>query len=344
MLKYFKGSFLITIIGLILAYFWGEKHHPGSGFLSLFIVIFLSVLEVTLSFDNAVINAIKLEKMTEKWRHRFLTWGIAIAVFGMRFLFPVTVVAAFSGLSLVAVTKLALYDVDKYAHYLHLVHAPLVTFGGAFLLMLFLSYFFNPEKTTHWLTHIERPLLHFNQIKSIEVVISSLIIFVIQAHVVIEQKLPVILAGFAGIVLFLIIDSLSNLLETIAEKKANLAGEAVKLGFIGFIYLELIDASFSLDGVLGAFAISKDIIIITIGLAIGAMFVRSLTIYMVDKKTLQKYLYLEHGAHWAIGFLALIMFYSTVREVPEVVTGMVGLVIVGASFLSSILHNKKNSN
>ena len=343
-LKYFKGSFFVTIVGLIFAYWWGEKTQPGSGLLDLFIVTFLSILEVTLSFDNAVINAIKLEKMTEKWKHRFLTWGIAIAVFGMRFLFPVVVVAAFSGLSLIAVTKLALYDVDKYSHYLHLVHAPLVAFGGAFLLMLFLSYFFNPDKTTHWITGIEKPLVCCSEIKSIEVIISLAIIGILQTHLPVDVRLPVIMAGFSGIILFLIIDSTSNLLETIAEKKANLAGETVKLGFIGFLYLELIDASFSLDGVLGAFAISKDIIIITIGLAIGAMFVRSLTIYMVDKKTLKQYLFLEHGAHWAIGFLALIMFYSTIQEVPEVVTGMVGLVIVGASFISSLLHNKNNKN
>ncbi len=342
LIKYFKGSFFVTIIGFIIAFFWGQQLHHQNGFLTVFIVFFLSILEVTLSFDNAVINAIKLEKMTEKWRHRFITWGIAIAVFGMRFLFPVIVVSAFSGLSLIGVTKLAIYDVDKYAYYLHLVHAPLVTFGGAFLLMLFLFYFFNPDKTTHWLTGIEKPLSCCNKIKSIEVIICLLTISILQAHIPSEARLTVILAGFTGIILFLVIDSVSNLLETIAEEKANLAGETAKLGFIGFLYLELIDASFSLDGVLGAFAISKDIIIITIGLAIGAMFVRSLTILMVEKRTLKQYLYLEHGAHWAIGFLAIIMFISTIHEVPEVVTGMVGLVIVGASFISSIVHNKKN--
>ncbi len=343
MLKYFKGSFIVTILGLVCAYIWGAKVHHANGLLTLFIVIFLAILEVTLSFDNAVINAIKLEKMTEKWKHRFLTWGIAIAVFGMRFVFPVLVVSVFSGLSLVAVTKLAIYDVDKYAHYLHLVHAPLVSFGGAFLMMLFLNYFFNPDKTTHWITGIEKPLLCCSEIKSIEVIICLSIVGILQAHLPVETRLPVVLSGLTGIILYLVIDSLSNLLEKIAEKRANLAGETAKLGFVGFLYLELIDASFSLDGVLGAFAISKDIIIITIGLAIGAMFVRSLTIFMVDKKTLKQYLFLEHGAHWAIGFLALIMFYSTIKEVPEVVTGMVGLIIVGAAFISSILHNKKKN-
>ena len=341
MLKYFRGSFIITILGLFIGYLWAEHSHPGSGFLALFIVVFLSILEVTLSFDNAVINAMKLEKMENKWRHRFLTWGIAIAVFGMRFLFPIIVVAAFSGLTVMGVTKLALYDVDKYAHYLHLVHAPLVTFGGAFLMMIFLSYFFNNEKECHWISCIEKPLQKMNCVKYIDVVISMIALMILQNFIPEEQKVAVLMAGFTGIVLYLVIDSISNLLENIAEKKAALMGGTAKLGFIGFLYLELIDASFSLDGVLGAFAISKDIIIISIGLAIGAMFVRSLTIFMVDMKTLKQYLYLEHGAHWAIGFLAIVMFVSTRMEIPEVITGGAGLVIVGAAFITSIMHNKK---
>lgn len=341
MFKYFKGSFLVTIVGVILAYLWGEHSHPGSGFLCLFIVAFLSILEVTLSFDNAVINAMKLEKMNDTWRHRFLTWGIAIAVFGMRFLFPILVVAAFSGLTIIGVTKLALYDVDKYAHYLHIVHAPLVTFGGAFLLMIFLAYFLHEEKECHWISCVEKQLQKLTCVKYVDVVFALLALMILQNFIPEEQKIAVILAGFTGIILYLVVDSISNLLEQIAEKRAAVMGEAAKLGFIGFLYLELIDASFSLDGVLGAFAISKDIIIITIGLAIGAMFVRSLTIFMVDMKTLKQYLYLEHGAHWAIGFLAIIMFISTRVEIPEVVTGGTGLVIVGAAFISSIIHNKK---
>lgn len=341
MFKYFKGSFIITLIGFIVAYFWGEHSHPGSGFMALFVVSFLSILEVTLSFDNAVINAMKLEKMTDKWRHRFVTWGILIAVFGMRLLFPILVVAAFSGLSIAGVAKLALYDVDKYAHYLHIVHAPLVTFGGSFLLMIFLAYFLHEEKECNWIVCIEKPLLKLTNVKYIDVIFALLALMVLQHFIPQEQKVPVIMAGFTGIILYLVVDSISNLLEDIAERKSALMGETAKLGFIGFLYLELIDASFSLDGVLGAFAISKDIIIICIGLAIGAMFVRSLTIYMVDMKTLKQYLYLEHGAHWAIGFLAIIMFISTRMEIPEVITGGTGLIIVGAAFISSIIHNKK---
>lgn len=342
MLKYFKGSFFVTIAGLLLAYFWGEHCHPGTGFLALFIVSVLAILEVTLSFDNAVINAVKLEKMSEKWRHCFLTWGILIAVFGMRLLFPVLVVSAFAGLSVVEVSKLALNDVDKYSYWLHVVHAPLITFGASFLLMIFLSFFFNEEKEVHWIPYIEKLLQKLHCVKYADVVVALIALVVLQHYTLPEQKIPVIMSGITGIITYLIVDSISNLLENIAEKKTAATGNVAKLGFIGFLYLELIDASFSLDGVLGAFAISKDIIIICIGLAIGAMFVRSLTIYMVDKKTLKQFLYLEHGAHWAIGFLAIIMFLSSRIEIPETVTGGVGLVIVGAAFISSLVHNRKN--
>ena len=160
MLEYFFGSYLIAITGVIGAYIWGEHINPGSGFAAIFIVLVLAVLETSLSFDNAVVNAMKLEKMSPVWRHRFITWGILIAVFGMRFLFPVLVVSIFAHLDMATVTKIALSDSEKYAGYLQATHAPIVTFGGMFLIMLFLNYFFNHKKTVHWLKYIEMPQPH----------------------------------------------------------------------------------------------------------------------------------------------------------------------------------------
>lgn len=339
MLKYFKGSFIVTVIGLISAYLWGHYMH-GNALSALFIVIFLSVLEVTLSFDNAVINAAKLEKMNDKWRHRFITWGILIAVFGMRLLFPILVVSAFAKLSVIEVSRLAFYDIEQYALHLKSVHAALVTFGGAFLGMIFFSYFFCPDKECHWLKCFELPMQKLSCVKYFDVICVMISLMVLQHFIPEHQKIAVILSGFTGIIIYLLVDSISRLLEKIEQRKAEKLGTAAKLGFIGFLYLELIDASFSLDGVLGAFAISRDIVIICIGLAVGAMFVRSLTIYMAEKNTLQKFIYLEHGAHWAIGFLALIMFISAVKEVSEIITGSIGLLFVGSAFIASLIHNK----
>lgn len=343
MLEYFLGSYIVTIAGLIGAYFWGEHVHHGTGLACVFIAVVLGILEVSLSFDNAVVNAMKLEKMSHKWRHRFLTWGILIAVFGMRFLFPILVVSIFAKLGMLEVAKIALTNADKYAYYLHQTHAPIVTFGGMFLIMLFLNYFFNHEKDVHWIRAIEAPLSHLDHIKGIEIVISLLMLLATQNFVPSEQKLHVMIAGLSGIITYLAIDGFTHYLEKHEEMRmAKCTAQAVGCtGLISFIYLELIDASFSLDGVLGAFALSKDIIIISIGLAIGAMFVRSLTIMLVEKKTLKQFLYLEHGAHWAIGALACLMLVSTVKEVPEVVTGGIGLGFIVFAFISSIMHNKK---
>ena len=343
MLKYFKESIILTLVGFICAYFWAEHVSAGSGFSSLFIVLVLCALEVSLSFDNAVVNAMKLEHMSDKWRHRFLTWGIMIAVFGMRFLFPVLIVAIFANLPMIEVTKMALNDADKYTHYLHLTHAPIVAFGGSFLMMLFLHYFLNHEKEIHWIKWIEEKLSNIAHLEGIETIITLIILYVTQTHVAIESRLSVVLSGISGIILYLLIDGISKLLEkNEAKRTANMVGDAVRTGgLVSFLYLELIDASFSLDGVLGAFALSKDVVIISIGLAIGAIFVRSLTIMLVEKNTLKQFLYLEHGAHWAIGALASIMFVTTFKEVPEVVTGLIGLVFIITALISSILYNRK---
>ena len=346
MLKYFLGSYIVTAAGLIGAYLWGNHVHPGSGLQCVFIALVLGVLEVSLSFDNAVVNAMKLEKMSEVWRHRFITWGIAIAVFGMRFLFPILVVAIFAKLSMLEVFKVATTNADKYAGYLHQTHAPIVTFGGMFLIMLFFNYFFDHKKDVHWIRHIEQPLSTLDHMRGIEIVLSLILLILTQNFIPDEQKVHVLIAGLSGIITYLVIDGFTHFLEKHEEMRAaSSAGKAIGCtGLISFIYLELIDASFSLDGVLGAFALSKDIIIITIGLSIGAMFVRSLTILLVEKKTLAQFRYLEHGAHWAIGALACLMLVSTVREVPEVITGLIGLGFIVAAFISSVAHNKKMSN
>ena len=343
MLKYFFSSYLVTILGLVAAFLWGEHVHVGTGLTCVFIASVLAILEISLSFDNAVVNAMKLENMSEKWRHRFITWGILIAVFGMRFVFPLAVVAIFAKLNILTVLNMALNDVNQYAHYLELTHAPIVTFGGAFLLMLFLDYFTEDEKDIHWICFIEEKLQKLSKIKGVCTLTTLAILGLLMLKIDPSVQVSVFKSGLAGIITYLAIDGLAEWLEKRQEEKAKLCADTVKCsGLVGFLYLELIDASFSLDGVLGAFALSKDILIITIGLFIGAMFVRSLTIMLVEKKTLKQFCYLEHGAHWAIGVLAILMFVSTFHHVPEVVTGLLGLIFIVSAFVCSLIHNRKN--
>lgn len=344
MLKYFTGSYIVGIAGITAAYLWGEHVLAGSGLTCTFIALVLAILEISLSFDNAVVNAMKLEKMSEKWRHRFITWGILIAVFGMRFLFPLAVVAIFAKLNILSVLDMALHDVNSYAHYLELTHAPIVTFGGAFLLMLFMDYFTEAKKNIHWINFLEERLQRLSKYQGVCTLVTLATLSLLMLKIQPEIRASVFLSGISGIITYLCIDGLAEWLERRQEARAKVCSDAVKCsGLIGFLYLELIDASFSLDGVLGAFALSQDIIIISIGLFIGAMFVRSLTIMLVEKKTLKQFLYLEHGAHWAIGTLAILMFISTFHEIPEVVTGLLGLVFILSALTSSILHNRKQN-
>ena len=345
MIRYFLGSYIVTVFGLICAYLWGEHVHNGTGLTCIFIALVLAVLEISLSFDNAVVNAMKLEGMSEKWRHRFITWGILIAVFGMRFLFPLLVVAIFAKLSILKVLDMALNDVHSYAHYLELTHAPIVAFGGSFLLMLFMDYFTEEKKSVFWIKGLEHALQKLSKVKGICTITTLIALGLLMFEIAPDARQSVMSSGIAGIIIYLVIDGLAEWLEKRQEERAKLCADTVKCsGLVGFLYLELIDASFSLDGVLGAFALSKDILIITIGLFIGAMFVRSLTIMLVEKKTLDQYLYLEHGAHWAIGVLAALMYVSTFHQVPEVVTGLLGLAFIVAAFISSLIHNRRIKN
>ena len=221
MLKYFFSSYLVTILGLIAAYFWGEHAHPGTGLTCVFIASVLAILEISLSFDNAVVNAMKLENMSEKWRHRFITWGILIAVFGMRFVFPIAVVAIFAKLNMLTVVDMAFNNVDQYAHYLEQTHAPIVTFGGAFLLMLFLDYFTNKNKDVHWLKAIETRIQKLSNFRGICTLTTLLVLALLINKIPAEIQNEVLLSGLSGIITYLLIDGLAEWLEKKQEEWAS---------------------------------------------------------------------------------------------------------------------------
>ncbi len=331
-MQYFRLSFFITFVGLVGAYFWG-------GIMGAFIALILAVLEVSLSFDNAVVNASILKRMDDKWQGYFLTWGILIAVFGMRLLFPILIVSVATGIDLLGVTTMALHDPATYAEHLNASHVQIAAFGGMFLLMVFLSFIFNEQKELHWLGYLERKLSDFGKLESIEIILALGVLMVGQHWLPEAIRFNALIAGMSGVILFVIVDSLAALFED--EEEGEEVTTAIKKGSVmSFLYLEVLDASFSFDGVIGAFAITQDVVIIMLGLAIGAMFVRSLTVYLVRKGTLDEYVFLEHGAHYAIGTLATIMLLSMMYHISEVVTGLVGAVLIALSIISSIRYKK----
>ena len=320
-MKYFYFSFVTALIGLILAFFIGKLE-------AVYLTFILAILEVSLSFDNAVVNAKILKNMDKIWQKRFLTWGIIIAVFGMRFIFPILIVALAANIGIIETIEIALNEPHKYHEILLHTENLIYAFGGGFLWMVFSDFLFE-EKEVRWIKPLEKTAEKFGKVNNISLIIAMIIGILVVYEI---KSYQVAIAYFLGILSY-------SLLKGVNEA---LSSEGVKNGLMGLLYLEVLDASFSFDGVIGAFAITSNILIIMLGLGIGAMFVRSLTIWMVEKGVLNEYKYLEHGAHYAIGVLAVIMLLKIFIEVGEVITGTLGLLLLTVAFIHSKLEVKQS--
>lgn len=324
-----------TTVSVALIIFAGIE----TGIKGLFLVLALAALEVSLSFDNAVVNARILKRMSPGWQQAFLTVGILIAVFGVRLFLPIILVSIAIGQSFGVVVDLALNNPTEYGHQLENAHPMIASFGGVFLLMIFLEYFFE-RREIHWIGPVERILQKIGQLRNIGPIIAvSAIIF--GSRIVDEKdQQTVLISGLTGLLIFMIIHSLDHLLKSkgIEEnlQKSSVAHSTFKAGLLGFIYLEVIDASFSLDGVIGAFAITNQILLIAVGLGIGALYVRTITIHMLRRGVLDEYRFIEQGAHYAVGVLGVIMIVSLQYKVPEVITGLAGLTIIGIAVYHSV--------
>jgi len=341
-LKFFRGSIFFTVICLILGawYGWETTGTIGGTAQMLWIIAVLSILEVSLSFDNAVVNATVLKEMDEVWQRRFLTWGIAFAVFGMRVVFPLAIVAIAAHIGPIDAINLSLNDPLEYQRIVSSAHVGIAGFGGAFLAMVGLKFFFNAEKEVHWIAVIERFLARVSAVKAIEIGLLLLVLWGISSMLEPEEALTFVIAGILGIVTFISVEAINTYLE-IRDEKRKLAGAAVRSGLGGFLYLNVLDASFSFDGVIGAFALSNNMVVIALGLSIGAFFVRSMTIMLVKKGTLAEYEFLEHGAFWAIIALGGIMLASAKFHIPEAITGLIGAVLIGLSLWWSIRTSRR---
>jgi uncharacterized protein len=339
--RYFKWAFIVTGLGLALGAALGwQTTGTVSGTLTVFFICaVLAVLEISLSFDNAIVNANKLKDMTPVWQHRFLTWGIIIAVFGMRIVFPLLIVVVAAKVGPIDAMILAAARPEEYAAIMNDAHLPIAAFGGTFLMMVGLSYFFDHEKDVHWVHWLEAKMARFATVKGIEVT------FVLSVILGFSRLLPpheaemFFRSAIYGLLTFLLVEVVGGLLD--ASQKA--LETAAKGGLGAFLYLEVLDASFSFDGVIGAFALSQNLFVIAIGLGIGAMYVRSMTIMLVERGTLAQYRYLEHGAFYAILILSVIMFAQTMIHIPEVITGLGGAALIGLSLWSSIRWNRAQS-
>lgn len=342
LISYFYGFFVVWFVATILLYLYG-------GFFAVYQGTVLSVLELSLSFDNAVVNATILATMAVIWRKRFLIWGMIIAVFGVRFIFPILIVYFSTSMGIIDSFNLSITNPDEYEKIIQSSHHVIMSFGGMFLLMLFLKFLFNENKDLYWIKFIEKfasKISKKGDIKIIFILFLMLGITYIAPNYVVMgdsmiavNKIEILAPMLIGLIAFYLIEFFKSFMETNSDKNSNIT--QVSGGFISFIYLETIDMSFSLDGVLGAFAVTQNIIIIMLGLGIGAMAVRSLTIYMVDKDVVSKYIYLEHGAMWSIGFLALSMIVQIFYHLPSMLVTTFAIVPIFLAFIQSIYKNRE---
>jgi len=332
--RHFTLTALFCLAAVAAAWFVG-------GWPAVATVVFLTILETSLSFDNAVVNASVLAHWDAAWRRRFLTWGMLVAVFGMRLVFPVLIVAAAGGISPWRAVDLAVNFPGEYSRMLSSVHHQVVAFGGTFLMMVFVSFFVAQHKTEHWLGAIERPLTRLGKMEAIQAAF-TLLMLLAASHLIGSaiSRAEFVVAGVWGLVAYIFVKGLTAL---VGGSESDGPHPLVRQGISGFLYLEVLDASFSFDGVVGALALTQNLAIIALGLSAGAMFVRSFTLLLVERGTLDTYRYLEHGAFWAVGALAVIMLVGVEFDIPEALTGLIGAALIVLALISSVRANRRTA-
>jgi len=334
---YLRWPLILTGVGLLLAFVigWQSFGSLAGGTQFFLIAGVLAILEISLSFDNAIVNAAKLKTMTRRWQKRFLTWGILIAVFGMRILFPLMVVSVAAHVSPLSALNIAISEPARYSALIHQAHLPIVAFGGTFLMMVALSYFMDEDKKIHWILPVERCFCSCANVRGLQIgavlITIGIFAFAIGGH----EAIRFLKAAGLGLATYVAVEQLGSLLDS---KSAS--GAVAKGGLGAFLYLEVLDASFSFDGVIGAFALTQNLFLIAIGLGIGALYVRSMTIMLVERETLAEFRYLEHGAFYSILILSFIMFAQVLIPVPEYITGTLGAGFILLSIIASMRYRR----
>ncbi|MBS2962997.1 DUF475 domain-containing protein [Actinocrinis puniceicyclus] len=335
-LRLFGVAHLVAISCLVGAYLVDGLH-------GLTVAALLGVLEVAVSFDNAIVNATVLARMGQFWQRMFFTVGIVIAAIGMRLLVPLAIVSVGARLSPDSAVRLAYSDPLRYRDVLIAAQPGIAAFGGAFLLMIFFGFVFEERQET-WIGWIERPLRRLGRLPRIAEVLVLAFALVAAGSVREGEALKVVVGVVAGLGSYLLVNGAGELIAEQADAdgasrpRATVTGRAA---FFLFCYLELLDATFSFDSVMGAFSVTLDIALITIGLAIGAAYIRALTVYVVRRGTLDEYRYLEHGAYYAIGILAVLLMVEVWHDVPDVLTAGVGAAMIIAAVASSLAARRR---
>jgi hypothetical protein len=335
-LRLFGVAHTVAITCLVLAFLVG-------GTQGLAVAALLGLLEVAVSFDNAIVNATVLARMAPFWQKMFYTVGILVAAIGMRLLVPLAIVSVGARLDPVSALRLAYRDPNHYHHLLIGAQPAIAAFGGAFLMMIFLNFLFE-DREDMWIGWFEKPLRRLGKLPRIGEM--CLLGFAIVASATVSSQIAfkVMAGAVAGLLCYMLVDSAGQVIareadaDGVSRPRATVAGRAA---FFLFCYIELLDATFSFDSVMGAFSVTLNLSLITIGLAIGAAYIRALTVFVVRKGTLEQYRYLEHGAYYAIGMLALLLMVEVWHDIPDVLTAGAGGLLIVAAIASSLWSRRR---
>lgn len=330
--KYYWDSMLFFVIAMVTGAWVGGME--GAALSAMWSILILTVLESAVSADNAVVNAQILTHWNKKWRRIFIWFGIPIAVFAVRGILPLEIVSVVGNMSLAESWNMALNDRVGFQKIIESSHNVIMGFGGTFLLLVFLNYMTDKEKDDNWLT-IERLFKSGNFYTWSFGLLGIALLF---AHYVLSASefnsfalsIGVGVATYYGIKLLKVLTGTG---KTYVEQ-----------GIVGFLYLEVLDASFSLDGVIAGFAITNNLLVLMLGLGAGAFLVRSMTLHMLDKGVLNMYRYLDNGAFWSIGALAAMMLISIKVHLPEVAIGGISLGFLVLAVYASIKANDDDAD
>lgn len=284
-------------------------------------ILGLCVFEVVCSIDNAVVNASVLKTVGEKQRKFFLTWGLFIAVFVVRGILPFLIIwLANSSLSIGEIFMAPFTNDQLVADSLEHSKPLLLLAGGSYLFLIFLSWIFLEEKQC--VLRIER----FFKKQSVWFYAWASIYTTVIVYFAIKMDPYLALAATIGISFFFFTDGFKQNAEK--TEKDLVAGKSNLSDWSKIVYLEVLDTSFSMDGVIGAFAFTTSIVLILIGNGLGAVVIREITMKGINK--ISEYAFLKNGAMYSIGFLGAIMILETFGlELPFYVAPLATFLILG---------------
>ena len=264
------------------------------------IIIFgLALFEVISSVDNAIINAHVLKTLPEKYKKFFLVWGLLIAMFLVRGVLPFIIVwLANPSLSFFDVVSFVFHPTDQIQAYVEQSQALLLLAGGVYLFMVFLGWLFMEEKKYAFLVEefVHKQSIWFYAVASL--------FFVVVVYFSVKVNPILALSSAIGSTAFFITDGFKKNAET---KEKELLSEHVS-AISKILYLEILDATFSIDGVIGAFAFTIFVPLIFLGNGLGAYIVRELTVRGTE--VISKFAYLKNGAMYSIGVLGGMMVFE----------------------------------